>query len=130
MTRFFIKLSEAVHTVITAFEEMMGSEIFVKKTPSLYIKELAEAIGPECSLKEVGLRPGEKLHEQLISADESSYTYEFKDHYKILSPLNEWSYSKERLKGGKKVPEDFTYTSKNNKDWLGGDKISMWLKDV
>ena len=130
MTRFFIKLSEAVHMVTTAFREMMGSEIFVKKTPSLYIRELAEVIAPECRLKEVGLRPGEKLHEQLISEDEAIYTYEFKDYYKILSPLNEWSYSKDRLKGGKKVPENFVYTSKNNKKWLEADKISQWLKDV
>jgi len=86
MTRFLITLSEAVKTVEYAFREMIGSEIFVKKIPSVKITDLAQIIGPDCKMEEVGMRPGEKLHEQLISSDESSHTYEFEDYFKILSP--------------------------------------------
>ena len=93
MTRFFITLDEAVETVELAFNKMVGSEIFVKKIPSIKIIDIANAIVPGCKIDEIGMRPGEKLHEQLISSDESPYTYEFKEYYKILSPLNEWDTS-------------------------------------
>ena len=107
MTRFLISLPEAVDTVISAFEEMTGSEVFVRKIPSIKIVDLAKAIGPKCRLKEIGMRPGEKLHEQLISSDEAPYTYEFNRHFKILSPINGWSLCKKRTKGGIKVNESF-----------------------
>ena len=92
---------------------MTGSEVFVRKIPSIKIIDLAKAIGPKCRLKEIGMRPGEKLHEQLISSDEAPYTYEFDRHFKILSPINGWSSCKKRTKGGIKVNESFFYTSDN-----------------
>ena len=130
MTRFLINLSEAVEIVQHAFKEMIGSEIFVKKIPSVKITDLARAIGPKCSLKEIGMRPGEKLHEQLISSDESSHTYDFKDYYKVLSPLNEWDTCKRRTKGGTKVKEGFTYTSDQNSFWLKNENLRNWLAKI
>ena len=129
MTRFLITLPEAVKTVIHTLNEMVGSEIFVRKIPSISISDLAKLIGPECTLKEIGLRPGEKLHEQLISIDESAFTYEFDEYFKILSPLNNWDVCKKRIKGGQKVSEGFVYTSDKNKDWLKSENLEKWLKD-
>ena len=128
MTRFFITLDEAVETVELAFNKMVGSEIFVKKIPSIKIIDIANAIVPGCKIDEIGMRPGEKLHEQLISSDESPYTYEFKEYYKILSPLNEWDTSLKRIRGGKKVEEGFTYTSDKNDVWLKNKDLTDWLK--
>jgi UDP-N-acetylglucosamine 4,6-dehydratase (inverting) len=130
MTRFLITLPEAVKTVEHAFSEMVGSEIFVKKIPSVKITDLAKIIGPDCTIKEIGMRPGEKLHEQLISSDEASHTYEFSDYFKILSPLNEWSSCSKRTKGGTKVDEKFNYTSDQNKLWLKDKKLEDWLNKI
>lgn len=130
MTRFLITLEEAVKTVIFSFKEMTGSEIFVKKIPSVRIIDLAKMIAPDCKIKEIGLRPGEKLHEQLISSDEASHTYEFNDYFKILSPLNEWDTCSKRIKGGKKVSQSFTYTSDENNSWLEKSVLSEWLKKI
>ena len=74
------------------------------------------------------MRPGEKLHEQLISADEASYTYEFQDYYKILSPLNEWDSCVKRIQEGEKVKEGFTYTSDKNRVWLKNKELANWLR--
>ncbi len=130
MTRFLLTLSEAVNTVIHAFEEMVGSEIFVRKAPSVKITELAKIIAPGCLIKEIGMRPGEKLHEQLISIEESPYTYEFKNYYKILTPINNWNSSKERTKGGIKVKEEFFYVSDKNDWWLRENELETWLEAI
>ena len=130
MTRFLITLPEAVETVTHAFKEMTGSEIFVKKIPSVKIKELARVMAPDCKFKEIGMRPGEKLHEQLISADESTHTYEFDRYYKILSPLNEWDACSKRIKGGKKVKDGFEYTSDQNAYWLNNKQLKSWLNKI
>ena len=127
MTRFLITLSEAVQTVLFAFKEMQGTEIFVKQIPSVKIVELAKAIAPNAKLKEIGLRPGEKLHEQLIGEDEAQYTYKFDGYYKILSPLNNWCNDKKRTSGGEKVDSDFTYKSNTNNSWLSQKKLESWL---
>ncbi len=129
MTRFLITLSEAVESVFHAFREMKGSEIFVKKIPSVKIIDLAKMIAPRNEIKEIGMRPGEKLHEQLISADEAPYTYESDYYYKILSPLNGWDQSSGRIKGYKKVTESFFYTSDNNQ-WLSGGLLKEWLTKI
>ncbi len=130
MTRFLITLSEAVKTVEYAFKEMVGSEIFVKKIPSVKITDIAKVIGPDCKMKEVGMRPGEKLHEQLISSDESSHTYEFEKYFKILSPLNRWDSCAKRTKGGEKVDEGFVYTSDQNQSWLKNEDLKEWLDQI
>lgn len=127
MTRFLISLRDAIRTVVLAFEEMEGSEIFVRKIPSIKILDLAKCIAPKAEFSEIGIRPGEKLHEQLISIDESRYTYEFRDYYKILSPLNNWNSSKKRMGKGIQVPDGFSYASDTNNNWLAGEKLNSWL---
>ena len=127
MTRFLITLSEAVETVLFAFKKMHGTEIFVKQIPSVKIVELAKALAPNAKLKEIGLRPGEKLHEQLIGEDEAQYTYKFDGYYKILSPLNNWCNDKKRISGGEKVDSDFIYKSDTNNSWLSQKKLESWL---
>ena len=127
MTRFLITLSEAVETVLFAFKKMHGTEIFVKQIPSVKIVELAKALAPNAKLKEIGLRPGEKLHEQLIGEDEAQYTYKFDGYYKILSPLNNWCNDKKRTSGGEKVDSDFIYKSDTNNSWLSQKKLESWL---
>ena len=127
MTRFFITLSEAVETVLFTFKKMHGTEIFVKQIPSVKIVELAKALAPNAKLKEIGLRPGEKLHEQLIGEDEAQYTYKFDGYYKILSPLNNWCNDKKRTSGGEKVDSDFIYKSDTNNSWLSQKKLESWL---
>ena len=118
MTRFH-SLRDAIRTVVLAFEEMEGSEIF-RKIPSIKILDLAKC-SPKAEFSEIGIRPGEKLHEQLISIDESRYTYEFRDYYKILSPLNNWNSSKKRMGKGVQVPDGFSYASDTNNNWLAGE---------
>lgn len=127
MTRFLITLSEAVETVLYTFKKMQGSEIFVKQIPSVKIVELAKALAPNAKLEEIGLRPGEKLHEQLIGEDEAQYTYKFDGYYKILSPLNNWCNDKKRTSGGVKVGSDFIYKSDTNDTWLSQKKLERWL---
>ncbi len=127
MTRFLISLDKAIETVLYAFKEMEGSEIFIRKIPSVKILDLAKAIAPKAKFSEIGIRPGEKLHEQLISVDESRYTYEFDEYYKILSPLNNWDNSKKRKGFGKHVPDGFSYASNTNTSWLYGEQLKNWL---
>ena len=127
MTRFLITLPQAVETVLYALKKMQGSEIFVKQIPSVKIVEIAKALAPNAKLKEIGLRPGEKLHEQLIGEDESQYTYEFDGYFKILSPLNNWCNDKKRTMGGKKVSQNFIYKSDSNDFWLTCDNLKKWL---
>jgi len=130
MTRFLVTLDQAVKVVMLAFEEMVGAEIFVKKIPSVKITELAKIIAPNCKMKEVGMRPGEKLHEQLISVDEANYTYEFDEYFKVLSPLNDWNASPKRIKTGRKVQDNFSYSSDKNNVWLTSGDLQNWLSDI
>ena len=130
MTRFMLSLNDAVQTVFFAFNNMIGAEIFVKKIPSVKIIDLARCIAPECKLEEIGIRPGEKLHEQLISRDEAQDTYEYEHFYKILSPLNNWNKGKKRIGIGKKVANNFFYTSDNNSEWLNGADLEKWIKNI
>jgi len=130
MTRFILSLDDAVQTVNFAFHNMVGAEIFVKKIPSIKIIDLAKCIAPECEYKEIGIRPGEKLHEQLISKDEAHYTYEYENFYKILSPLYNWNKGVERIGDGKRVPKDFFYTSDSNISWLAGEELKSWIDKI
>jgi UDP-N-acetylglucosamine 4,6-dehydratase len=127
MTRFMISLEEGVELVWHAFEDMVGGEIYVKKIPSMKVTELARVIAPECKQKIVGIRPGEKLHEQMIGAEDSYYTYEYPEYYKILPAINDWGLSPERIKDGKKVVEGFTYSSDNNSEWMSDKDLQSWL---
>lgn len=128
MTRFMITLEQAVELVWHAFDDMEGGEIYVKKIPSMKVTELARAVAPEAQLQFVGIRPGEKLHEQMIGAEDSFFTYEYPDYYKILPAINNWGSSQERIKTGNKVPEGFSYTSDNNSEWMSTDTLQDWVK--
>lgn len=127
MTRFMISLEQGVELVWHAFEDMVGGEIYVKKIPSMKVTDLARVIAPKCSQEIVGIRPGEKLHEQMIGSEDSHYTYEYSEHYKILPSINDWGVSVERIKDGKKVVEGFIYSSDNNTEWMSDVDLLSWI---
>ncbi|WP_353646349.1 UDP-N-acetylglucosamine 4,6-dehydratase (inverting) [Mesorhizobium sp. WSM2239] len=127
MTRFMITLEQGVELVWHAFDDMEGGEIYVKKIPSMKVVDLARAVAPEAKHDFVGIRPGEKLHEQMVGEEDSFYTYEYPDHYKILPAINNWGSSVERIKGGVKVTEGFSYTSDNNKEWMSVETLQEWV---
>ena len=127
MTRFMISLEQGVELVWTALTESIGGEIFVKKIPSMNIVDIAKAIAPEAELKLIGIRPGEKLHEQMIGPEDASTTYEYPDYYKILPVINNWAEDKKRIQGGVKVKEGFTYDSYNNDKWMKPSDLKHWL---
>ena len=127
MTRFMISLEQGVELVWHAFEDMIGGEIYVKKIPSMKVTDLARVVAPECRQEVVGIRPGEKLHEQMIGAEDSYYTFEYPDHFKILPAINEWCSSPERIKDGKKVSEGFVYSSDNNVEWMSDSDLERWI---
>ncbi|MDN3399613.1 UDP-N-acetylglucosamine 4,6-dehydratase (inverting) [Psychrobacter sp. APC 3426] len=129
MTRFMITLQEGVELVWHAFEDMEGGEIYVKKIPSMNIMDVAKAVAPEAQTKIIGIRPGEKLHEQMIGAEDSYYTYEYAEHFKILPTINNWGNSPERVKDGKKVPEGFVYSSDNNTEWMPREELESWIQE-
>ena len=127
MTRFMITLEQGVELVWHALTDMIGGEIYVKKIPSMSVVDLARAVAPECKLKFVGIRPGEKLHEQMIGEEDADYTFEYPKHYKILPVINDWSTSPERIKDGVKVTKDFVYRSDNNTEWMSADELRGWI---
>ena len=127
MTRFMISLEQAVELVWNAFEDMVGGEIYVKKIPSMKMTDMANVIAPEARQEIVGIRPGEKLHEQMIGAEDAFYTYEYQDHYKILPAINHWADDPERIKDGKKVQEGFIYSSDNNTNWMSETQLRTWM---
>jgi UDP-N-acetylglucosamine 4,6-dehydratase len=127
MTRFMISLEEGVELVWHAFEDMVGGEIYVKKIPSMKVTDLARVVAPECRHEVVGIRPGEKLHEQMIGAEDAYHTYEYPEHFKILPNINGWSQSPQRIKDGTKVPEGFVYSSDNNNEWMSDADLQAWI---
>ncbi len=127
MTRFMISLEQGVEMVWHAFADMVGGEIYVKKIPSMKVTDLGRVVAPECKQEVVGIRPGEKLHEQMIGAEDAFYTYEYPEHFKILPTINEWGSSPERIKDGKKVPEGFVYASDNNAEWMSDAQLQGWI---
>lgn len=127
MTRFMISLEQGVELVWYAFDDMVGGEIYVKKIPSMKVTDVATAVAPEAEQKIIGIRPGEKLHEQMISPEDSLYTYEYKEHFKILPAINNWSTDVARIGDGVKVPEGFMYASDNNTDWMSVDTLRQWM---
>jgi len=128
MTRFMISLEEGVELVWHAFDDMVGGEIYVKKIPSMKVTDLGKVIAPDAEQKVVGIRPGEKLHEQMIGEEDSFYTYEYPEHYKILPSINEWGSDENRIKNGKKVKEGFVYSSDNNAEWMSDDELQVWIE--
>ena len=127
MTRFMISLEQGVDLVWTAFNDMCGGEIYVKKIPSIKITDLARIVAPNAAHEIIGIRPGEKLHEQMISLEDSLSTYEYDDHFKILPVINDWGLDKNRIQDGVKVSEDFVYSSETNTDWMQDGELQAWL---
>ena len=127
MTRFMINLEQVVELVWHAFEDMVGGEIYVKKIPSLKLTDIALACDPNAKHEIVGIRPGEKLHEQMIGIEDSLFTYEYPEHFKILPSIHGWSDDPFRIKNGKKVAEDFTYCSDNNTEWMSIETLRAWI---
>ena len=128
MTRFMISLEACVELVWYAFNDMVGGEVYIKKIPSIKIVDIAKVIAPKLKHKIIGIRPGEKLHEQMISSDEANSTYEYSNFYKILTKSNEWEIDDFRIKNGKKVPENFIYSSDNNLDWMKKSDLKKWIE--
>ncbi len=129
MTRFWISLRQGVELVIKALEEAKGGETFISKIPSFRITDLAEAMLPGCQTKEIGIYPGEKLHEIMVTVEDSPNTYEYDKHF-IIYPQMVWSESKKAVPTGKKVPEGFSYSSDNNAEWLSVEEIRELLAEM
>ena len=129
MTRFMISLEQGVELVWHALEDMEGGEIYVKKIPSMKITDIARVVAPEAKHEIVGIRPGEKLHEQMIGPEDAPYTFEYPEHFKILPAIHNWSASPLRIKDGVKVPDGFVYASNNNPDWMDPQALADWIAD-
>ena len=127
MTRFMITLEQGVQLVWEAFEDMEGGEIYVRKIPSMTITDIAEAVAPGKPTEVVGIRPGEKLHEQMIGEEDAPNTYEYGDFFKILPTINTWSPATDMVKGGTKVPNGFLYTSDANTEWMTAAELRDWM---
>lgn len=127
MTRFMITLEQGVELVWHALDDMIGGEIYVKKIPSMKVVDLAKAIFPKSNHKINGIRPGEKIHEQMISVEDAQTTYEYPDHYKILPQINGWDTDINRIKDGQRVSSDFSYTSENNVEWMTAEMLNNWI---
>jgi UDP-N-acetylglucosamine 4,6-dehydratase len=129
MTRFMITLSQAVNLVWDAFDDSVGGEIYVKKIPSMGIMDIANAVSNSSKTEIIGIRPGEKLHEQMIGEEDCLYTYEYKNYFKILPAINDWFLDLDRIKDGVRVPDGFTYNSKNNDEWMSMNDLTKWIKE-
>jgi UDP-N-acetylglucosamine 4,6-dehydratase len=128
MTRFWITLAQGVRFVIRCLEFMQGGEVFIPKNPSMRIMDLARALAPECETKTIGIRPGEKLNEVLISEDEARHTVEMDDHYVVL-PAHPW-WRSDNWQAGRRLPEGFRYGSDNNSRWLSEDELKNLVKEL
>ena len=128
MTRFMITLDSAVELVWQVFDEMRGGEIFVKKIPSMKVTDIASAIDKNRPQEIVGIRPGEKLHEQMIASEDAIYTYEYDQYYKILPSINSWNKDPIRIGKGILVDPDFSYSSETNQNWMSQTELLNWIK--
>ena len=127
MTRFMITLEAAVELVWHAFSDMEGGETYVKKIPSMKVTDIARTVQPGAEHKIVGVRPGEKIHEQMIGVEDAPYTYEYQDYFKILPAIHDWDQDENRIKNGKIVSDGFSYSSENNVQQLSIQELSAWI---
>lgn len=127
MTRFWISLKQGVELVIKALKEANGGEIFISKIPSFKITDLAQAMLPGCKMPEVGVREGEKLHEIMVTREDSMHTFEYEKHF-IIYPNYKWGRQKNIIPGGKLVAPEFEYSSGTNVEWLSVEDIQKLLK--
>lgn len=129
MTRFWITLDRGIELVLMALEKMYGGEIFVPKIPSMKIKDFILALAPECKLKIIGIRPGEKIHEVLVTSEEARHAKEF-DNYYIILPEYHWWTGHENFKEGVDLESDFHFSSNTNKLWLSDDEIKQLMSCI
>ena len=127
MTRFMITLDQAVDLVETAFSQMEGGEIFVKRIPSMEVTEIIEAVLPGREIEETGIRPGEKLHEQMIGQEDDRFTFDFGDHFRIY-PAAIYGMDRYEGHGGTIVEPGFTYSSDRNEEWMSKEELQLWIK--
>lgn len=127
MTRFMITLEQAVDLVWEALADMQGGETYVKKIPSMSILDIARAVAPDATHEIVGIRPGEKIHEQMIGLEDAPNTYEYEEYFKVLPMIHDWVKDPKRIQNGQKVSADFVYTSDANRMWLSVSELSAWL---
>jgi UDP-N-acetylglucosamine 4,6-dehydratase/5-epimerase len=127
MTRFMITLEQSVELVWHAFENMVGGEIYIKKIPSMALTDIARVIAPKAEQKVVGIRPGEKLHEQMIGPEDAPSTYEYDEYFKILPQINDWDTDINRIQNGIKVRDGFEYSSNSNSHWMSDFEMQDWL---
>lgn len=129
MTRFWISMEEGVRFVIRCLESAEGGDLYVPKIPSMNIMDLAKAIAPDCRYEIIGIRPGEKIHEVLVTEDDSRHTLEFDDHF-IIEPEFHWLMPKaHRANGGKPLQEGFVYASNTNDSWLTVGQLEQLVRD-
>jgi UDP-N-acetylglucosamine 4,6-dehydratase len=128
MTRFMITLEQGVELVWHAFSDMQGGEIYVKKIPSMNVTDVAKSVAPSATHKIIGIRPGEKIHEQMIGLEDAAHTFAYEGHYKILPAIHNWSSDPSRIGTGIKVDEGFMYTSDNNTEWMSVDELQEWIE--
>ena len=128
MTRFWITLEQGINFVLTSLDKTMGGEVFIPKIPSMTVTKLAEVIAPGVEIEEIGIRPGEKLHEVLVSNEEARYTDEFENHFVIKPTFAFWE--KTGYLQGKTLAEDFVYSSDTNTWWLDEEEIRKILRDI
>jgi UDP-N-acetylglucosamine 4,6-dehydratase len=128
MTRFMITLEQAIELVWESFSDSVGGEIYVRKIPSMKVLEIANVIAPNSKIKIIGIRPGEKLHEQMIGPEDAPHTYEYEKYFKILPTISNFSKDMNRIKKGTKVNDKFIYNSNTNKEWMTEEELKLWLK--
>lgn len=128
MTRFWLTLNQGANLVMRAIDSMHGGEIYVPKIPSFKVTDVARIVAPNIPTYEIGIRPGEKLHEVMITEDDSYFTREFDDYYTILAP--ELLQSDAYLGKGKNVSEGFTYRSDTNPLWFNDETFVSLLKQI
>lgn len=129
MTRFWITLDQGINLVLMALEKMHGGEIFVPKIPSMKIKNFISILAPECKMRVVGIRPGEKLHELLITPEEARHTKEYDDYYIVLPEFEWWDYE-DKFKEGRDVRENFSLASQTNENWLNEESLKKLMQDL
>ena len=128
MTRFMINLDQSIDLVWKSIFDMYGGEIFIKKIPSMNILEIAKAVAPEANINIIGIRPGEKIHEQMIGVEDAPHTIEYEGYYKILPELHGWSKDKKRIGLGRPVADDFVYESLSNSEYMTSEYLKIWIE--
>lgn len=130
MTRFWITIEQGVNFVLSSLNMMQGGEIFIPKIPSMKITDMARNIAPNLKQKEVGIRPGEKLHELMITKDDARQTFEIDDRYVITPQFTFWEHEPYEVIGAKKLKENFEYSSDKNTEWLDDETFTKLLQEV